>query len=639
MVGDFDLKQWLVGNSELMEKLRERVVEVARSGPKTILIVGETGTGKDVVANLMHKLSDRNARPFVHVNCGAIPEGFDEATLFGYMRGAFTGAVKDTPGVFEQADKGTLFLNEITNGNEKFQAALLTVIETGTLRRMGGTKNISVDVRVIAATNLDPDQAVRDGKLRQDLRNRFKSEIKTPPLRDHREDIDDIALHLCLKERLRLKPADISDALAECRGESWKDTNVRGLIKFLSNWSPRQATSASAPPPLSEQPAPAPGRPVPAPPAERFRAFLQDLGAQGKGGPDQLGRIVLRLARTHFADLSSADASRGPRLRSTKDVARQIPKLWRECGWSSGPDDVGSAELAVVARELQGLGLGLGLLYQALSASDTEEELVRYKLRDALLALTQRDPYLIHVALRLPQVVADVRRVLRSPEEDRGPDPQQRQGEVDNYWRANFRVAASHGVLIQRIFIANRPLEDPRDDGFDTRMREIILAHFVVGWLLQCRHLARGLPAASYAHRIQIGYINAEGRKRLSEPTLQEMSWRPEFGFLHLDTTEDTRVVLHRIGAGPRGDMEAYVLRGRALSSLIEDDFWKLWYVAGKLLGPKARLNELPSWLEDAVKQLQAGTLGAPWQFESLEKLVGYWAPDLVADLHAWRWP
>jgi len=158
----------LVGDSPAMQALR-RVVETA--GPTTgrVLILGENGTGKEVVARLMHHQSSRRHRPFVEVNCAAIPEELIETELFGHVRGAFTGAVADRPGRFEQADGGTLFLDEIGDMSLKTQAKVLRVLQEQALERVGGTQRVRVDVRVLAATNKDLQTEIRQGRFREDL--------------------------------------------------------------------------------------------------------------------------------------------------------------------------------------------------------------------------------------------------------------------------------------------------------------------------------------------------------------------------------------------------------------------------------------------------------------------------------------
>ena len=159
-----------------------------------MLITGESGSGKDFVAQTLHDLSGRSEAPFIAVNCPAIPESLLESELFGHERGAFTGALAERPGLFEHAAGGTLFLDEITEMAPTLQAKLLRVLETRKFRRVGGREERLSDLRVVAATNRDPDLSVRDGRLREDLYYRLNVfHIQVPPLRERREDIAPLA--------------------------------------------------------------------------------------------------------------------------------------------------------------------------------------------------------------------------------------------------------------------------------------------------------------------------------------------------------------------------------------------------------------------------------------------------------------
>jgi two-component system, NtrC family, response regulator AtoC len=180
----------VVGRSPRMLDLMNFVRKVAASEASTILIQGESGTGKDLIANAIHYDSGRAERAFVAINCSAIPETLMEAELFGHERGAFTDAKAQKKGLFEVADGGTLFLDEIGELSTYLQAKLLRVLEDQTIRRIGGVKDIGVDVRVIAASNRDLEQGVRDATFRQDLFYRLSIiPIFIPPLRHRKEDI------------------------------------------------------------------------------------------------------------------------------------------------------------------------------------------------------------------------------------------------------------------------------------------------------------------------------------------------------------------------------------------------------------------------------------------------------------------
>ncbi len=188
-LGEYGVFGRLVGNSHVMRQIYTTIEQVAGSAV-SVLITGESGTGKEVVANTIHQLSPRAARPCVAINCSAIPESLMESELFGHERGAFTGAISRREGCFELANSGTLFLDEIAEMPVMLQAKLLRVLEDRKVRRLGSGKEVPVDVRVLAATNKDPHEAVRRGELREDLLYRLNViHVKMPPLRERREDL------------------------------------------------------------------------------------------------------------------------------------------------------------------------------------------------------------------------------------------------------------------------------------------------------------------------------------------------------------------------------------------------------------------------------------------------------------------
>lgn len=186
----------LVGGSRPMQEVM-RIVEMAAPSSASVLITGETGSGKEVVARTIHKLSPRATGPFVAINCSAIPESLMESEIFGHERGAFTGAAERRIGCFELADGGTLLLDEIGEMPAPTQAKLLRVLEDRKVRRLGSKSETPVDVRVLAATNKDPEQAVASGHMRQDLFFRLNVfHIHLPPLRDHKDDIPLLVEHM-----------------------------------------------------------------------------------------------------------------------------------------------------------------------------------------------------------------------------------------------------------------------------------------------------------------------------------------------------------------------------------------------------------------------------------------------------------
>jgi DNA-binding NtrC family response regulator len=179
----------LIGSSPEMRKLYQ-IIEQAAPTSASVLIMGESGTGKELVAQTIHRLSPRAGFPFVAINCAAIPETLLESEIFGHEKGAFTGAADRRQGCFELADHGTLFLDEIGEMTPATQVKLLRVLQERTFRRLGGRQEQSVDVRVIAATNIDPAEAVQKGRLREDLYYRLNVfAMKLPPLRDRKEDL------------------------------------------------------------------------------------------------------------------------------------------------------------------------------------------------------------------------------------------------------------------------------------------------------------------------------------------------------------------------------------------------------------------------------------------------------------------
>jgi DNA-binding NtrC family response regulator len=179
----------LVGTSKAMQEVH-RLIELAAPTPAPVLITGESGTGKELVARTLHELSPRGRGALVAVNCAAIPETLLESEIFGHEKGAFTGALDRRPGCFELAHEGTIFLDEIAEMNAALQAKFLRILEDGMVRRLGAKTEIKVDVRVLAATNKDPVQAIRAGTFREDLFYRLNVvSLAMPPLRDRREDI------------------------------------------------------------------------------------------------------------------------------------------------------------------------------------------------------------------------------------------------------------------------------------------------------------------------------------------------------------------------------------------------------------------------------------------------------------------
>ena len=225
----------LVGNSDSIRTIYTLIEQVAPSSA-SVLITGESGTGKELVARTIHNMSPRRDKPFVAINCSAIPETLMESELFGHEKGAFTGAASRRQGCFELADTGTLLLDEIGEMPALLQAKLLRVIEERAVRRLGSLKEIEVDVRLLAATNRQPHQAVAEGNLRSDLLYRLNVfGIHLPPLRERKEDLPLLAQHLVtqLAEKHGRPARFLSSAAIEAlQFHSWPG-NVRELRNVI----------------------------------------------------------------------------------------------------------------------------------------------------------------------------------------------------------------------------------------------------------------------------------------------------------------------------------------------------------------------------------------------------------------------
>jgi two-component system nitrogen regulation response regulator NtrX len=221
----------IVGKTPVMRVLMEKIEKVATT-PARVLITGENGTGKELVARALHRMSPRATKPFVEVNCAAIPGELIESELFGHMKGSFTGAITDRAGKFEQANKGTPFLDEIGDMSLAAQAKVLRVLQDNVITRIGGSKPVSVDVRVIAATNKNLENEIAAGKFREDLYYRLNVvPIHVPSLRERREDIPTLAQYFAatLSAREGIPPRTFTpDALERLTSLEWPG-NVREL--------------------------------------------------------------------------------------------------------------------------------------------------------------------------------------------------------------------------------------------------------------------------------------------------------------------------------------------------------------------------------------------------------------------------
>jgi DNA-binding NtrC family response regulator len=225
----------VIGESKATKNII-KLIDLVSPTSMSVLITGESGTGKEVFAQLIHKRSDRGKYPFVAVDCGAIPENLIESELFGYEKGAFTGADKSRVGKFEDAHKGTLLLDEITNLSFDGQAKLLRALEERKIRHVGGMRDIAVDVRIIATTNLELQEVIREGKFRVDLFHRLNEfQIHLPPLRERREDIPELARYFLKNANLELGKnikSFSAKALEYISNNDWRG-NIRELKHTL----------------------------------------------------------------------------------------------------------------------------------------------------------------------------------------------------------------------------------------------------------------------------------------------------------------------------------------------------------------------------------------------------------------------
>jgi len=224
----------VLGSSPPMHRVYDQLARVAPTSA-SVLLIGESGTGKEVVAQTIHDLSRRKRQPFLPLNCGAVSPQLVESELFGHEKGSFTGADRQHHGFFERANRGTLFLDEVTEMRPELQVKLLRVLETGTFMRVGTNENIATDVRLIAATNRSPEKAVAEGRLREDLYHRLNVfPILLPPLRERGTDIELLAEHFLaeLNEQEQTNKRFSPGAIAALYAHNWPG-NVRELKNYV----------------------------------------------------------------------------------------------------------------------------------------------------------------------------------------------------------------------------------------------------------------------------------------------------------------------------------------------------------------------------------------------------------------------
>ena len=277
----------LVGASVEIRRVYAVLERLAQTDA-TVLVQGETGTGKDVLARSLHAASRRADRPFVAVDCGAIPEHLVESELFGHVKGAFTGATSDRRGVFEEADGGTLFLDEIGEMPLALQPKLLRAIESRAIRRVGGTGARTVDVRIIAATNRSLASSINDGSFREDLYYRLAVvEVRLPPLRARRDDIPVLAGHFF---RMFAGDSKLPAAfVASLVGRGWP-----GNVRELRNYIERSVSLGTIHPPPSAAASPTAAGPVPADSIEQFVALHLPLKEARRAWTESFELVYVR---------------------------------------------------------------------------------------------------------------------------------------------------------------------------------------------------------------------------------------------------------------------------------------------------------------------------------------------------------
>jgi two-component system NtrC family response regulator len=297
----------LVGSNESMERVRQLIAKVAPTH-STVLILGETGTGKELVARALHEQSLRADKPFVPVNCGALPETLIESELFGHRKGAFTGADEHRVGLFEVAQGGSIFLDEIGELPKPMQAKLLRVLESGEIRRIGDNESRQIDVRVICATHRNLAEMVEDGDFREDLMYRINTfEIQLPPLRLRIDDIPDLAEHLYRRFQPAVRARQelfTPEAVQLLKSHSWPG-NVRELANVIEH-----ATILCDAPPISVEHLP--------------RSF----NARGVRMPD-LGPVSLRDLEMH-AILQSLDRHDGNKSVAAEELGVSLKTLYNK---------------------------------------------------------------------------------------------------------------------------------------------------------------------------------------------------------------------------------------------------------------------------------------------------------------------
>jgi two-component system nitrogen regulation response regulator NtrX len=309
----------MVGESPALRRVRELISKVGPTAAR-VLITGENGTGKELVARALHEASPRRESGFVEVNCAAIPSELIESELFGHMKGSFTGAFADRAGKFEQADGGTLFLDEVGDMSLSAQAKLLRVLQEGVVTRIGGSKSIEVDVRVLAATNKDLESEIVEGNFREDLLYRLNVvPIEVPPLRGRLQDVPALVTHFA--ERLAASAGVpgktfADDAIRRLQSRSWPGNirELRNAVERALILAPgKVVTAADVERLLPTEDGPTGATSIEAAPGQTFEAFREEAEKQ----------FLLQKLREHDWNVSeTARAIKMPRSNLYKKIER-----------------------------------------------------------------------------------------------------------------------------------------------------------------------------------------------------------------------------------------------------------------------------------------------------------------------------
>ncbi len=316
-------KSELIGKSAAMERVRKLIAKVAPTN-STALVLGETGTGKELVARALHDQSLRADMPFVAINCGALPESLIESELFGHRRGSFTGADEHRVGLFEVASGGTLFLDEIGELPKAMQAKLLRFLESGEIRRVGENTSFTVDVRVVCATHRQLEQMVEEGEFREDLMFRINTfEIAIPPLRERIDDVAQLATHFAMRFRSGARPADellTPEALRVLSEHSWPG-NVRELANVIE-----RAMILSDGGPITPEHLPTRFE------ARRLRpSSAAGLKAVGSSAPQTLREMEMQVIHQTLERLS------GNKPKAAEELGISLKTLYNKLNQSHGP--------------------------------------------------------------------------------------------------------------------------------------------------------------------------------------------------------------------------------------------------------------------------------------------------------------